>query len=1388
MLPLRAAAHFCLALFLTACGGGGAGGGGTPPATPSPPPAPTLATLSGILAEGQALGNTVVTLHSAAGTELARTTTGADGAYTLRIPSTAAAPLELRGAGLRALLPQIPNAGGSATAHINPITEAVRASLTEAPQTLSALSTAGNAFLERAIGPVPYSRFASDPAFQARTSDQSGSTADVLLDTLAVLAGAEGSSPTVSLSRWAEDGSGPGDRSALPLLLAYGLLQGGAAAEVLNDRFLELNLSDRLSQEAVDQAEALLAASEGRALSLTALPENGVFFTVATLMDEGAAPTATAIAPLLATFEDALADLVLTTVVDRERDRELLSRTASAAERLGRLLSPLTPEALAAPANAPLLSLALGASAVGGSLLTDLLAGPADALLAPVEVSTRTEAEAALLALLAEAPTLRTVVDLDGDGTPFAEDAFPFDPEEALDSDGDGIGNNADLDDDGDGIADSDDSDPLDPTRAAPVVQFSASALEAPAPVTLTFDAGASQAGTTADRFAGFGWDFGDGSTGIGQLIAHSYDMPGTYTVTLTVSNTAGLSSSAQQIITILPGLARASMSGFVEIASSNNVDSDLNDPDSIVIPNNRLADAQPIATPTQLGGYLNAPRGGASGPLFISGDAIDYFRFEAAGGEVIDLNIADKDALDIDLYLLTLDGTEVDASINEGSREQVIVPEAGTYLISVEIFSGFGGSNYILQLSTQALGASVDPTLRRSSDDFLPEELLYAPRAGTSAAAQGELQKLTEGLPTVHAGALRRLSLPRALSRRSSLGAHPFAAGERPRSAKSAVLRAAKSLQRTGAVAYAEPNYVRRAFAAPSDPDYPVQWHYDAIKLPEAWELSTGSDDVIVAVIDTGILSHPDLEGRLVPGYDFIADADNAADGDGIDPDPTDPGDSCGGLFPSSFHGTHVAGTIGANTNNGVGVAGVTWAGKIMPLRVLGCEGGTSFDIVQAVRFAAGLDNASNTLPAQRADIINLSLGGAGGSFSEEQTFLEAQAAGSLIIAAAGNEGSSIPNYPAAYEGVISVSATTIDDRMASYSNFGSTIDLAAPGGDNTADLNGDAQPDLVLSTDGDDDGPITPSYEFKAGTSMAAPHVAGVAALMKALLPELTPQTFAQALEAGQLTDDLGEAGRDDFFGAGRINALKAMRFAEAVASGVVPPAPLILRASPSTVNFGRSSTEFELTITATGDGSGGTLALTTADPSLTITNIPTDPGTPWRFLLTLDRSGLPFGSFASRLEAILGSSSLPISVRYEHEDPARALEATAGVVFVLALDPVTGNAIAQATVLEPVNGRYPFTISGLTPGSFDLVAGTDMDGDFLIGDPGESFGGYPTLDQLEEIRVNGEVTGLRFPMVFQFIDARREALSATEGPEEARRYFQRLRLESTKKQLAP
>ena len=223
--------------------------------------------------------------------------------------------------------------------------------------------------------------------------------------------------------------------------------------------------------------------------------------------------------------------------------------------------------------------------------------------------------------------------------------------------------------------------------------------------------------------------------------------------------------------------------------------------------------------------------------------------------------------------------------------------------------------------------------------------------------------------------------------------------------------------------------------------------------------------------------------------------------DGDGIDSDPEDPGDEMEGR--SSFHGTHVTGTIGAATNNAIGVAGIARNCKIMPLRVLGNGGGLASDIREAIKYAAGLRNGSGKLPSKRADIINMSLGGSSRSDLDQQVINDARNAGVIIIAAAGNYASNAPMYPAAYNGVISVSAVGADKQLAPYSNYGNTIDIAAPGGNMSRDYDGDGHLDGVLSTGGNDaSGPIQMVYNFKQGTSMAAPHVAGVVALMKSLL----------------------------------------------------------------------------------------------------------------------------------------------------------------------------------------------------------------------------------------------------------------------------------------------
>jgi subtilisin family serine protease len=335
-----------------------------------------------------------------------------------------------------------------------------------------------------------------------------------------------------------------------------------------------------------------------------------------------------------------------------------------------------------------------------------------------------------------------------------------------------------------------------------------------------------------------------------------------------------------------------------------------------------------------------------------------------------------------------------------------------------------------------------------------------------------------------------------------------------------------AASLEADPNVEFAEPNYIAGIAGdpkdippqlTPNDQYYALQWHFPAIQLPAAWDISTG-EGVVVAIIDTGIdFNAPDMAGtRRRPGYDFVNN----------DSDPTD----------DQSHGTHVAGTVAQTTNNNIGVAGVAFNATLLPVKVLGADGNGSYDnIIKGITYAVN----------QGADVINMSLAGSQGTQALREAVKFAHDAGVVVVAAAGNSNSSVA-YPAAYdEFVIAVGAVRFDNSRAGYSNFGPEIDLMAPGGDVDRDDNNDKYGDGVLQNTLNS-ARNGYSYRFFEGTSMASPHIAGAAALLLSVSPNLAPNEVETILS--RTARNIGPANE---YGAGLVQVADALR-----GLGVTPP----------------------------------------------------------------------------------------------------------------------------------------------------------------------------------------------------------------------------------------
>ncbi len=768
------------------------------------------------------------------------------------------------------------------------------------------------------------------------------------------------------------------------------------------------------------------------------------------------------------------------------------------------------------------------------------------------------------------------------------------------------------------------------------------------------------------------------------------------------------------------------SVQGSILVSAGSVVDSDLNNVSNINVPNNTPATAQDIPSFTELGGYVNQAGTGPAGPLFAAGDPLDYFRVYLYEGQSIVLDIYDADNADLDMYLLNATGSVIlDYPLSTGNTEQLNAPFDGIFQILVEAVSG--ASNYTLRTQqTVNLGS----TGTRLSDAFVPNELIV--RYRQPYHYQQQLYRTGSTLNRFH---LQSSSGESSRAMRLSMNTRP-----RPESsdygfssdvtsqidsgqlrflnsrqeAKYRTLQALKAMQEDQQVLYAQANIQLQSASVPNDPRYAEQWSLPLIELPAAWDTTTGSSQVIVAVIDSGILSgHPDLAPNLIAGYDFIADSDNAMDGDGLDADPEDLG--------PSYHGTHVAGIIAGVGNNGTGTTGVAWRTSIMPLRVLGKSGGNLYDAIQAIRYAAGLSNDSGLLPARPADIINLSVGGTGYcQDAYRETLSEVRQKNILVVAAAGNGDDDSNRFvPANCNDVFAVSAVDYNRQLAPYSNSGNVIDLAAPGGRDDVDQDSNGIIDGILSQSGEQTGSLMSYlYQYRYGTSMAAPHVSGVFALMLAVNPALGVDDVEQMLLSGLLTDDLGIAGRDNHFGHGLINARKAVAAAADSLSGSSGLGSYLI-SSINGFEFRPSLVDTEFETRRVGVSAITINAINKSADWLNVTQLGAADGvSQWR--LSVNRAGLTAGLYQDTLSFVTSSNTLNLNILLQVNDPGQIYEL--GPLQISLLN-TASNSTARIDTLDDVNGTYLFSFNNLDPGNYRLRVSSDLNGDGQA-DAGEAF----------------------------------------------------------------
>ncbi|MDA0345396.1 MAG: S8 family serine peptidase [Proteobacteria bacterium] len=837
----------------------------------------------------------------------------------------------------------------------------------------------------------------------------------------------------------------------------------------------------------------------------------------------------------------------------------------------------------------------------------------------------------------------------------------------------------------------------------------------------------------------------GDKSTSGNEIVTIASS--GTYSFSITCS---GSNTSDTKSISVNVEVKTFKISGTINSLAFSDLDGDVPNPSLPVVANNlEPLGVQEILNPTQLIGHLSYDSS------LSSNDDWDLYTLKLVGGQYASLEIADWDENDpslndLDLYILDSSGEIFRTSTGSDWYETVTLPSEGTFYIAVNAYAG--KSKYVLTIGSIYQGFQLSNY--SSEVGIESDQILIAPKKDNDFNELFKNERFN-GLD-IDKNSFFNFKNNQSLSRDSNIFEINNSDSELRRAQNSLKSRLRDSfviatekqiedivfrkyvslLNSSFKNFYIEPVFKNMSHTFVPADLFNYQWDLLAINTPEAVNAVGSQTNNTVAVLDTGspsINSYAYTNTDYVDGgYDFI---DN-------DSDPTGP--------VSDNHGAHVAGTIAAKgVINGMNA-------KVLPIKVLGSNGGSEGEsILNGLKYSGGEENSSGiSYSSSQFPIaaVNMSLGGCYTSEYQCNEISNFIARTNIpVVVASGNcrcNGVFSENYcpvatsPAQCEGVVRVAATDFENKRSYYSSYDQTVDIAAPGGDTSVDKNADGYPDGILSYSGDGD------LDFWQGTSMAAPHVAGAIALMKAVNPQLTPTDIDNMIIEGKMTDDIDAVGKDEYTGYGLLNVAKAVDEASRFEAGSPIKDSVIV--SPTQLSYAFTNDALDVTIKKIGDG------------DLSITGIYADqvdgvfysaPGENLPFgtyTFSIDREFYDTGSYQNTFYFGLSDGTFSrIQASFAVGDP-RELP-NLGSVYVLLYDHDADTVIDSKEIdISSGSANYEFANLESTK-NYRISVGSDIDNDNFIGQWGEVFDSIPSYNdpERESFQVDQDLSGVNLSL---------------------------------------